>query len=605
MHNMRSTVVCPTDCGTDTSNIADTYSCEMDDAAADDSVCEENEIHLPVTSTHCPPTDDCDCVGSWSDCTATCADQIFTISADRIGNVGNGQQCEASDGALDVCTSGEGSCTDVDCEGSWSSNTCTADCSDRIYDITVAAILDGRDCAASDDDAIFCLPGDGDCPLPPVQLDIIAVDTSVTEAVGAALNGMSAENDTPVVKISSEITFNADFSDVDRETFDASFKTSMASAVGGVSADAIVIDSVLSGSVVVGFYFLAPVSVQTEAASLLANVDTTGVSAMVGTSATSGSGTLTPVVQAVENTDCDGAYSRCAADCGDKEYTVFTQQSGLGAACGIAEGETTACVGGDGDCPAAVDCQGSYSTCDSDCEKLYTVGVPSSGQGQACEAADGSTADCSPGEGDCAAALGACNSVVCATPANQCREQNCNPATAQCDETDKAGPCDDGDAATTGETCTAGTCGGGTATSAGAPVANSSPSSQVPEAEAVGGGLMSKVLLILCVLLCLGAGAFVGIKKAAGGGSEGKGEEKEFDEEEQENPMVRAGGPSLNVHPSIPPSLHAPVGGRPVGLSVRSLLLCTCLFMNSCVVADPVLCCGCCRWKTRYRRRSV
>lgn len=43
-------------------------------------------------------------------------------------------------------------------------------------------------------------------------------------------------------------------------------------------------------------------------------------------------------------------------------------------------------------------CQGSYSTCDSSCNKMYTVTIPPLGAGTACPA---SPATCAPGEGNC------------------------------------------------------------------------------------------------------------------------------------------------------------------------------------------------------------
>lgn len=46
-------------------------------------------------------------------------------------------------------------------------------------------------------------------------------------------------------------------------------------------------------------------------------------------------------------------------------------------------------------------CVGSWSTCDSDCSKTFTVSEPSSGNGVACEHDDGDAGLCDAGEGDC------------------------------------------------------------------------------------------------------------------------------------------------------------------------------------------------------------
>ena len=63
---IKTPVVCPSACGTDASTVVDVYTCEMDATAAADSVCVDKQIHLPSTSTSCPPTDDCDCQGGVS-----------------------------------------------------------------------------------------------------------------------------------------------------------------------------------------------------------------------------------------------------------------------------------------------------------------------------------------------------------------------------------------------------------------------------------------------------------------------------------------------------------------------------------------------------------
>merc|ERR1711871_97905 len=89
------------------------------------------------------------------------------------------------------------------------------------------------------------------------------------------------------------------------------------------------------------------------------------------------------------NVNCAGSWSTCGADCADKTYTVETAQSGTGSACEAADGDTAPCTAGEGDRSVAnVNCAGSWSICGADCaDKTYTVETAQSGTGSACEAA--------------------------------------------------------------------------------------------------------------------------------------------------------------------------------------------------------------------------
>ena len=100
--------------------------------------------------------------------------------------------------------------------------------------------------------------------------------------------------------------------------------------------------------------------------------------------------------------DCVGSWSDCDESC-TKTYSVSVPAEGTGAECPEVAGSAAECAAGEGACPPNVDCVGSYSTCDSFCEKVYTVSVLQSGNGTDCVAANGSTAQCSPGEGACPA----------------------------------------------------------------------------------------------------------------------------------------------------------------------------------------------------------
>ena len=51
-----------------------------------------------------------------------------------------------------------------------------------------------------------------------------------------------------------------------------------------------------------------------------------------------------------------------------------------------------------------INCEGNWSPCYEDCsDSIYTVTVPQSGQGVACEANDGASRVCNPGDGECCA----------------------------------------------------------------------------------------------------------------------------------------------------------------------------------------------------------
>lgn len=99
--------------------------------------------------------------------------------------------------------------------------------------------------------------------------------------------------------------------------------------------------------------------------------------------------------------DCDGGWMSCTAEC-QMTYMVFEAQSGNGAACEAAEGQIIPCFAGEGDCPEDIACVGAWSSCTASCQKSYTVYSQKSGNGADCEAADGALSrDCAAGEGDC------------------------------------------------------------------------------------------------------------------------------------------------------------------------------------------------------------
>jgi hypothetical protein len=195
--------------------------------------------------------------------------------------------------------------------------------------------------------------------------------TAATTAVAEALTAADASE--PIVEIAAQVAFPIDIEAIAegsdaRTTFETDFKAQMAASIGGVPADKVFIDAITgarrrraemtdesrrvlqSSSVSVDFHIVAPASVQSQAAQLVAAVDTSTVAITVGGVAVAASSISAPVVT-VPDDDCVGAYSTCAADCTDATYVITTAQSGAGTACTAEAGATQACAAGDGDCP--------------------------------------------------------------------------------------------------------------------------------------------------------------------------------------------------------------------------------------------------------------
>ena len=96
--------------------------------------------------------------------------------------------------------------------------------------------------------------------------EIAATSTAVVNAVASA-----AATD-EVVQVSAIATFDTDFATIVQTEFAAAFKVAVAASVGeAFDADDIVVDSIAAGSVVVNWHVVAPATVATEAANLVAN----------------------------------------------------------------------------------------------------------------------------------------------------------------------------------------------------------------------------------------------------------------------------------------------------------------------------------------------
>ena len=225
-------------------------------------------------------------------------------------------------------------------------------------------------------------------PPPPVEVEVTIVEYTEEETTVAAAEvaaafalaqpppapaGTPPPPPAPVVKIAATVGFPVDIATIAegsaaRQTFEAEFQTSMAGSIGGgsaVSADDIVIDDIAAGrrrlsatdsrrraqssAVSVQFHVVAPAAVSTQAASLIAAVDTSSLAVgnVVATSMTP------PVVTAPPDVDCVGAWGTCSASCADKIYQITTVASGSGTACSAEHYDTMACAPGDGACPTA------------------------------------------------------------------------------------------------------------------------------------------------------------------------------------------------------------------------------------------------------------
>ena len=98
--------------------------------------------------------------------------------------------------------------------------------------------------------------------------------------------------------------------------------------------------------------------------------------------------------------------------CPERTYLITLEASGNGADCANQHGDTLPCSPGEGNCPADIDCQGTWQICQGPgptgtCpDKEFIIAVPVSGEGAQCAEAmiDGvftTTAECLPGDGFC------------------------------------------------------------------------------------------------------------------------------------------------------------------------------------------------------------
>jgi hypothetical protein len=230
-----------------------------------------------------------------------------------------------------------------------------------------------------------CLAGGlAPAPPPPVVVEIAIVDYTPEQATVAAAElstalaaltpdpapeGTPPAPPAPVVEVAATVGFAMDIATIAqgsqaRTDFEEGFKTSMAGSIAGgaaVVADQIIVDAITasrrrlldnrrvqSATIEVEFHIIAPATVATQAASLVAAVDTSSI-VVAGATASQISA---PVVTAPPDVHCVGAWDACGSSCNDKVFRITVVASGSGSACAAAHGDLAACSPGDGACPA-------------------------------------------------------------------------------------------------------------------------------------------------------------------------------------------------------------------------------------------------------------
>ena len=252
----------------------------------------------------CVDEPDIDCIGEWSTCTQDCSDKIYNIS---VFQSGKGRDCDYEDGDIDECNPGDDDCP-RDCDGEWS--PCDENC-ESIWTEYASKSGNGAACP----DTPLCNPGDGDCPR---NCDGLSPPTN------GQMNTCT--------------------------------------------------ETILHGS------------------SCIKECDT-GYT-LSGIQPSCDDGTLTDTVECIKDIDCTGYWSPCNDEC-ISTYSVILDQSGSGVSCLIDDGQTQECNPGEGSCPR--DCAGSWSDCNQFCSRTWTETARQHAGGDPCPDADA----CNPGDGDC------------------------------------------------------------------------------------------------------------------------------------------------------------------------------------------------------------
>ena len=221
-----------------------------------------------------------------------------------------------------------------------------------------------------------CDPNGGGPPAPPPPP--ITPQAAAAEFT-AALAAAAADPATPIIAIASEITFPGDVSLVAvgtaaRTEFEAGFSVAMAASLGDgvtVVADAVIVDGIIGGSMIVLFHIEVPASLSSAGSSLMQTlVDSGGtitVATMTGSFAADTTSMAAPVVFPAA-VDCIGSWvanGACNAPCGPlgnvvSTFTVTRTAQNGGAACVDTAGSTsTQTCNTHVQCP--VDCVGDWN----------------------------------------------------------------------------------------------------------------------------------------------------------------------------------------------------------------------------------------------------
>ena len=195
-------------------------------------------------------------------------------------------------------------------------------------------------------------------PPRPVVVQVRAQVYSPSDAAAAAnrvesvLREQSGEQ---TVEVTSALTFPMSIDTIadgspEREEFENSFRQSMAAELGGLEEDAIVVQGISGGSVVVEWALVVPSSVAELAASLVTTLaaSETQIQVAVGGVQLSADTALmeTPVVLQRPDVDCVGSWTSCergctCGECRPRVYTITTTGSGRGQECSAAHGSTS------------------------------------------------------------------------------------------------------------------------------------------------------------------------------------------------------------------------------------------------------------------------
>jgi hypothetical protein len=117
-------------------------------------------------STRCLDMGNGNCQGGFSICGADCSEKVFSVSVAAIGS----GTCPHADGHTQPCKHNDGDCRIVDCVGSWS--TCDSSCNQKVYTVRTQPNINGAACPVADAERQQCQPGDGQCPFP--RIDCVA-----------------------------------------------------------------------------------------------------------------------------------------------------------------------------------------------------------------------------------------------------------------------------------------------------------------------------------------------------------------------------------------------------------------------------------------------